>query len=115
MRIMGHKHPQGRLKENGVFSRARWCFRQSAWPARRHARMKRWRARESTACWKSNWRFGAKEAGQQRGQNLKFQVPEEWRLAREFQSHIGGAMNSRADSYGRQKYQSSRNVLPGVD
>jgi hypothetical protein len=32
-----------------VFSRARWCFRQCAWPARRHARKNHWRARENTA------------------------------------------------------------------
>ena len=32
-----------------VFSRARWCFRQCAWPATRHARKNHWRARENIA------------------------------------------------------------------
>ena len=46
--IIGHADlPRGE-QESAVFSRARWCFRQCAWPARRHARKNHWRARENT-------------------------------------------------------------------
>jgi hypothetical protein len=34
------------MVKKAVFSRARWCFRQCAWPARRHARKDHRRARE---------------------------------------------------------------------
>ena len=50
--------------------------------------------------------------GSDAAEESKFQISELWRLARKFESLIGGVMNSKADSCGRRKYQSSRNVLP---
>jgi hypothetical protein len=47
--IIGPRRSERGSGEIAVFSRARWCFRQCAWPARRHARKKHWRARESAA------------------------------------------------------------------
>ena len=49
MDIIGHRRSERGSSEIAVFSRARWCFRECAWPARRHARKKHWRARESVA------------------------------------------------------------------
>jgi len=45
-----------------VFSRARWCFRQCAWPARRRARKNHWRARERAAM--RQGRFAMKVRGE---------------------------------------------------
>ena len=46
--VIGRNRDVSESTETAVFSRARWCFRQCAWPARRHARKNHWRAREST-------------------------------------------------------------------
>jgi hypothetical protein len=49
MHIIGLTRPERQTGEIAVFSRARWCFRQCAWPAKRRARKNHWRARENAA------------------------------------------------------------------
>ena len=64
-----------------MFSRARWCFRQCAWPAKRRARKNHWRARENTARGSgggaegriSDFRFEMKLA-RSGGENFKFEI-----------------------------------------
>jgi hypothetical protein len=58
-----------------VFSRARWCFRQCAWPARRHARKNHWRARENSAEEKK-WQWLAMGLAGANGWDLRFEVRE---------------------------------------
>jgi hypothetical protein len=57
-----------------VFSRARWCFRQCAWPPdRRHARENHWRAREKAAM--EGWGV-AMRIKEKRISDLKFEISD---------------------------------------
>ena len=49
VQIIGHRREVESVAEIADFSRARWFFRQCAWPARRHARKNSRRAREKSA------------------------------------------------------------------
>jgi hypothetical protein len=73
MHIIGLTHLERRYEENAVFSRARWCFRQCAWPTRRHARKNHWRARENSAR-EEKWQWLVIGLAGVNGWDLRFEV-----------------------------------------